>query len=130
VNWLLLCGGARIRYFSPGHLAGRRTPVRARAGRPGPIGGAGPVTRDSRALGEMRQIVAGNGAGYLKLDLLTDGLIESGNECRKAADSRRVWLLDADSALEPYPIKMGTPRVTGKATGKFPGRGVSTREGA
>jgi hypothetical protein len=78
----------------------------------------------------MKQIVAGNGAGYLKLDLLTDGLIESGNECRKAADSLRVWLLDADSALEPYPIKMGTPRVTGKAAGKFPGRGVSTREGA
>jgi hypothetical protein len=78
----------------------------------------------------MKQILAGNGAGYLRLNFLMDGLIESGNERRKAADSRRGWLLDTDSVLEPYYLKMRTPRVTGQATGKFPGRGVSTREGA
>jgi hypothetical protein len=78
----------------------------------------------------MKQILAGNGVGYLKLNLLMEGLIESGNESRKAVDSRQVWLLDTNGMREPYHIKMGAPRVTGKAAGKFPGRGVSTREGA
>jgi hypothetical protein len=78
----------------------------------------------------MKPILADNGAEYLELEFLTAWLIEPGDERRKAADLRCRLLLDSRSALEPYPIKVGTLCAIGKATGKFPSPGASTRKGA
>ena len=114
----------------PAKPAGRRTPVRCRAGRPRLSAGASPVTPRLRTLGEMKPVLADNGVEYLELEFLTAWLIESGDERRKAADLRRRLLVDSSSALEPYPIKVGMLCAIGKATGKFPFPGVSTRKGA
>ena len=79
----------------------------------------------TRTLGEMKQILADNGLEYLELEFLTDWFIDSGDERRKAADSRRGLLLEAAEVLEPHHIKVGnltgTPCAIEKVTEEFAG---------
>jgi sugar phosphate isomerase/epimerase len=79
----------------------------------------------TRTLGEMKQILADNGLEYLELEFLADWFIDSGDERRKAADSRRRLLFEAGEVLEPHHIKVGnltgTPCAMGKVTEEFAG---------
>lgn len=79
----------------------------------------------TRTLGEMKQILAGNGLEYLELEFLTDWFIDSGDGRRRAADARRRLLLEASGVLDAHHIKVGnltgTPCAAGKITEEFAG---------
>jgi sugar phosphate isomerase/epimerase len=61
----------------------------------------------TRSLREIKQILDDNGLAYLELEFLTDWFLESGDERREAADSRRRLLLEASAALGAHHIKVG-----------------------
>ena len=63
--------------------------------------------RQTLTLGEMKQIMAGNGLEYLELEFLSDWFLDRGDERRKAADSRRRLLFEASGALGAHHVKVG-----------------------
>jgi sugar phosphate isomerase/epimerase len=63
--------------------------------------------RQTLTLGEMKQILAGNGLEYLELEFLSDWFLDRGDERRKAADSRRRTLFEASGALGAHHVKVG-----------------------
>jgi sugar phosphate isomerase/epimerase len=77
----------------------------------------------TRSLGEIKRILDDNGLGYLELEFLTDWFLESGDERREAADSRRRLLLEASAALGAHHIKVGNlfgrPCALGRITDEF-----------
>ncbi len=63
--------------------------------------------RETLTLGEMREILTGNGLEYLELEFLSDWFLDRGDERRKGADSRRRMLFEASGALGAHHVKVG-----------------------
>lgn len=74
-------------------------------------------------LAEMRQILDGNGLACTEVEFLTDWFLDSGDERRKAADTRRRLLLEASVTLGAHHIKVGNltgvPCPAGQLTDQF-----------
>jgi sugar phosphate isomerase/epimerase len=79
----------------------------------------------TRDLSEIKQILDDNGLRYLELEFLTDWFLESGDDRRKAADSRRRLLLEAAGALGAHHVKVGnlfgTPCALARLSEEFAG---------
>ena len=76
-----------------------------------------------RSLGEMKQILDGNGLACSELEFLCDWFVSPGDERRRASDARRGLLLRAAAALGAHHIKVGnlfgTPCPAGRITDEF-----------
>jgi len=77
----------------------------------------------TRSLGEIKQILDGNGLACTELEFLCDWFVESGDERRRASDTRRRLLLAAAAALGAHHIKVGnlfgTPCPIGRVADEF-----------